>query len=156
MIWQIVKGKGVGRSLIDAFDDALYNAGIGNFNLVKVSSIIPADCKKGKIDFRSIPDGSILYIAYEVGYYAEYDDELVVSTVGVRKPVGYAGIIMEKVDYGKSEERVRKLVKRDLDSAFERRGYEGLKIEYDEMESISMGDLDEEEIGCVFTGVALV
>ena len=56
--------KGVGKSLypLVAFDIALQNAGIGDYNLVKVSSILPAGCMYTEnIDMIK---GSILYAAY--------------------------------------------------------------------------------------------
>jgi len=37
----IVRGIGKGSTALSAFDDALHNAGIGNFNLVELSSVIP-------------------------------------------------------------------------------------------------------------------
>ena len=37
----IVKGNGQGSTALSAFDDALHNAGIGNVNLLGLSSIIP-------------------------------------------------------------------------------------------------------------------
>lgn len=56
--------KGVGKSLypLVAFDLALQNAGIGDYNLVKVSSILPATCQYA-VDI-DMPKGSILYAAY--------------------------------------------------------------------------------------------
>lgn len=39
----ITSGAAEGPSKLNAFDNALLNAGIGNVNLIKVSSIIPAD-----------------------------------------------------------------------------------------------------------------
>jgi pyruvoyl-dependent arginine decarboxylase len=39
-----VNGIGKSQYPLVAFDNALRNAGIGDFNLVKVSSIIPASC----------------------------------------------------------------------------------------------------------------
>lgn len=56
--------KGIGKSIypLVAFDSALQNAGIGDYNLVKVSSILPATCQYTEdID---MPKGSILYAAY--------------------------------------------------------------------------------------------
>jgi len=37
----IVKGIGKGSTALSAFDDALCNAGIGNLNLIELSSVIP-------------------------------------------------------------------------------------------------------------------
>lgn len=41
----ITSGKSEGPSKLNAFDNALLDAGIGDVNLIKVSSIIPADSK---------------------------------------------------------------------------------------------------------------
>lgn len=60
--YMIVKGIGKSRYPLVAFDNALRNAGIGDYNLVKVSSIIPANCKRSAtID---LSRGSIVYCAY--------------------------------------------------------------------------------------------
>lgn len=60
--YKIVAGTGSDKYELVAFDKALINAGVSNYNLVKVSSILPVNCRyKEKID---IPEGSILYAAY--------------------------------------------------------------------------------------------
>ena len=60
--FKVVKGVGKSPYPLVAFDRALQNAGIGDYNLVKVSSILPANCKfTENID---MPKGSILYAAY--------------------------------------------------------------------------------------------
>ncbi|NVM31643.1 MAG: pyruvoyl-dependent arginine decarboxylase [Candidatus Helarchaeota archaeon] len=55
----IVKGIGEGSTALSAFDDALHDAGIDNFNLVELSSIVP---KNATIEIRDQFD-----IPYEVG-----------------------------------------------------------------------------------------
>jgi len=56
----VTGGKAIGKvSKLNAFDLALKNAGIANCNLVKVSSIIPPNCKE--VAPREIPIGSITY-----------------------------------------------------------------------------------------------
>ena len=55
----IVRGTGEGSTALSAFDDALHNARIGNFNLVKLSSIIP---KNAVIELKERYD-----IPYEIG-----------------------------------------------------------------------------------------
>lgn len=47
---KIVKGIGTGNTKTSAFDDALYNAGVNNFNLIYLSSIIPPSSRVSKID----------------------------------------------------------------------------------------------------------
>lgn len=39
----IVKGIGEGSTSLSAFDDALTNAGVGDFNLLELSSVIPKE-----------------------------------------------------------------------------------------------------------------
>lgn len=36
---------GSGKNSLSAFDDALFKAGMGNYNLIKLSSIIPKNTK---------------------------------------------------------------------------------------------------------------
>ena len=42
---EIVEGFGEARTAISSFDKALHNAGIGDYNLIQISSIIPRDFK---------------------------------------------------------------------------------------------------------------
>lgn len=41
----ITSGKGEGNTKLSAFDNALFDAGIANFNLIKLSSVIPPKSK---------------------------------------------------------------------------------------------------------------
>jgi arginine decarboxylase len=42
MIITITRGAGAGSTKLAAFDSALYDAGIANFNLIRLSSVIPS------------------------------------------------------------------------------------------------------------------
>ncbi|MFQ5758991.1 MAG: pyruvoyl-dependent arginine decarboxylase [Candidatus Bathyarchaeia archaeon] len=56
----VTSGKATSSvSELNAFDRALKNAGIAQCNLVQVSSILPPECKEGKL--REMPAGSIVY-----------------------------------------------------------------------------------------------
>lgn len=56
----VTSGKALSPvSKLNAFDMALENAGIGQCNLVSVSSILPPNCKERK--WKKIPVGSITY-----------------------------------------------------------------------------------------------
>ena len=59
--YKIVSGSGKSKFPLVAFDKALLDAGIGNFNLVKVSSILPAHCMYS--EEITLTPGSILYAA---------------------------------------------------------------------------------------------
>lgn len=60
--YKIVSGSGESKFPLAAFDKALRNAGIGDFNLVKVSSILPAHCIYS--EEITLAPGSIIYAAY--------------------------------------------------------------------------------------------
>ena len=56
----VTSGKAISPvSQLNAFDRALKNAGIAQYNLVQVSSILPPRCKEGKL--RKISAGSIIH-----------------------------------------------------------------------------------------------
>lgn len=57
-----MSGSAEGFTPLNAFDAALINAGIGDINLVKVSSIIPPGCRE--IEPRDLPRGAIIPVAY--------------------------------------------------------------------------------------------
>jgi len=60
----ITKGKGSGHTELSAFDNALYDAGIGNFNLIRLTSIIPPGSKVvvRKINWNQVDFGNKLYV----------------------------------------------------------------------------------------------
>ncbi len=63
--YYIVSGSGVANHCLAAFDAALLNAGIGDFNLLRVSSIVPPFCKfRSAAPSEEIPPGALLPIAY--------------------------------------------------------------------------------------------
>ncbi len=54
----ITTGKAEGPTKLNAFDNALLDAGIGDVNLIKVSSIIPTDAKL--VDLPEFPAGEMV------------------------------------------------------------------------------------------------
>lgn len=72
-MWQVprgvvlVRGTGLGSTRLNAFDAALMDAGIGNLNLVSVSSILPpgAQVSVASRDFKlEMPEGALLPVVY--------------------------------------------------------------------------------------------
>ncbi len=59
----LVQGKADGKTALGSFDGALRDAGVGDLNLIKVSSIIPPESqrKEGK---PRIPKGTLTPVAY--------------------------------------------------------------------------------------------
>lgn len=61
-IFTLVRGSGEGFTELNAFDQALLNAGIGDTNLMRMSSIIPPNTEKA--DHIHLPAGALVPVAY--------------------------------------------------------------------------------------------
>jgi arginine decarboxylase len=108
----IVSGTGTGNTALTAFDAAVLNAGIGNFNLVKVSSIVPPGCVLEKESPEAfLNPGSIVHCAFAHGV-AKRGDEPVSAAVGVALPErpDAIGVIME-IAVPSDEDEARKIVR---------------------------------------------
>ena len=115
MIWKKVTkvaataGSAEGGTALNAFDNALLAAGIGNVNLVKVSSIVPPDVDI--VDLPKIKPGAIIPTAY-AAMTGETPGETLAAAVGYALPEDRtkAGVIMEyheRADRATAERAVR-------------------------------------------------
>ncbi len=105
----LTAGKGIGEYPLIAFDNALKDAKVSDYNLVKVSSILPNGAKERKII--DLPKGSILFIAYS---YLIAEEGIITSACSVAIPQkeNEIGIIMEfsgKVKKKEAEEKVKEM-----------------------------------------------
>jgi arginine decarboxylase len=91
--FKVVSGVGRSRYPLVAFDNALRYAGIGDFNLVKVSSILPAGCSYSE----QIPmdNGSILYAAYSTLTVKEGENGVTAVAVVLPSHPNENGVIFE-------------------------------------------------------------
>ena len=87
-------GHAEGGTTLNAFDNALLAAGIGNINLIKVSSILPPEVPV--IDLPKIKPGALIPTAY-AAMTSETPGETVAAAVGYAVPDDPAknGVIME-------------------------------------------------------------
>ncbi|MBR3204593.1 pyruvoyl-dependent arginine decarboxylase [Candidatus Saccharibacteria bacterium] len=91
----ITQGIGVGKSELVAFDDALIQAKISNYNLVKISSILPKRAVQ-QLHKISLTEGSILPTAYATVSSKSKGDILATAiAVGIPKDPNSVGVIME-------------------------------------------------------------
>ncbi|MDR0743868.1 MAG: pyruvoyl-dependent arginine decarboxylase, partial [Tannerella sp.] len=119
--YKIVSGVGRSRYSLVAFDNALRNAGIGDFNLVKVSSIIPPNCHgAGSID---IEKGSILFTAYSSVTVSDGNRGKVGVAVALPSSCEESGVIFEC----SAEENPAEALREMCEEAMQNRG----KKEYD-------------------------
>ncbi len=96
-IFSLVKGAAEGNTTLNAFDLALLNAGVGDTNLVRMSSIIPPHCKL--VDKIELPKGALIPVAY-AAITSENPGEVISAAIGVGLPENddEPGLIMEFED----------------------------------------------------------
>ena len=109
----ITKGKGTGLNKLSAFDNALYDAGIANFNLIPLTSIIPpaSKVKVKRIDWNKIDFGNKLYVVMARASQEVIGKEAWAGIGWVRDKKGH-GLFAEHI--GESREDVLQLVKNSL------------------------------------------
>lgn len=132
---------------LNAFDGALLASGIGNTNLVRMSSIIPPGARR--IDPVSIPAGSLVPVAYS-SMTSTMKGQTISAAVAAAFPKedDQPGLIMEYSAAGSPEETEN--ICRDM--AAHGLLMRGLTV--DRFESVSVSH-HVEAVGAVFTAVVL-
>ena len=92
----LVGGSSEGFSLLNAFDGALLASGVGDTNLVKMSSILPPGCEEIKPPPVPLPQGALVPVAY-ASLCSDVPGEVISAAVaiGIPKDANRAGLIME-------------------------------------------------------------
>jgi arginine decarboxylase len=143
--FSLVAGSAEGNSKLTAFDKALLVSGVGDMNLLRVSSILPPNTVLTN-DFL-MPRGSLLPIAYG-SIASEQPGELIAAAVAVGIAPDSFGVIMEfsgSCNKNAAEAAVKKMV----EEAFEIRSLILGKI------LVKAVEHRVEKIGCVFAAVPL-
>ncbi len=145
----LVSGSSEGFSLLNAFDGALLASGVGDTNLVKMSSILPPGCDEMKQPPVPMPQGALVPVAY-ASLYSDVPGETISAAVaiGIPEDPNRAGLIMEYS--ARAEEavvlaQVKKMVEK---------GMELRKRPIKEIKAISATH-KVGSIGAVFAGVVL-
>jgi arginine decarboxylase len=141
-------GHAEGGSSLNAFDHALLVAGIGNINLIKVSSIVPPDVTI--IDLPKIRPGALIPTAY-AAITSETPGETIAAAVGYALPDDPAknGVIMEFHGVGTQAEAER-AIDAMLAEAFRMRG------ETIHEQRIFAAEHRVERIGCALAAMILL
>jgi arginine decarboxylase len=117
----LAAGYAEGQTALNAFDNALMKAGIGNTNLVRMSSILPPAATE--IPPQTLPFGALIPVAY-----AEETCEVLGTVISAAVAVGipenreWPGVIMEHHICG-DEQRCRSEVVKKVEAAFAQRGF---------------------------------
>ena len=143
----MVTGSSEGYTELNAFDGALLNAGIGNTNLVKMSSIIPPSCEE--IEPMRLPYGALVPVAY-AAITSDLEGEVISAAVAAAVPKDPAkpGLIMEYSSHGR---------KKDVEKIVRRMAEEGMKTRDEEIAVIKSVSVEHEvkKIGTAFASVVL-
>lgn len=145
----LVSGSSEGFSLLNAFDGALLASGVGDTNLVKMSSILPPGCEEMIPAPVPMPQGALVPVAY-ASLYSDVPGETISAAVAIGIPTdsNRAGLIMEysaRAEESVVVEQVKKMVEK---------GMELRQREIKEIKSIS-ATCKVIAIGAVFAGVVL-
>ncbi len=143
----MVSGASEGFTPLNAFDGALLQAGIGNTNIVKMSSIVPPRCQL--VSPVSLPPGALVPAAY-ASITSDEPGNIISAGVAIALPENedLNGLIMEysgKGDRQKIEEIVRNM-------AIEGMKLRGWKIK--DIQSIAI-EYKVKKIGAAFAAVVL-
>jgi arginine decarboxylase len=141
-------GHAEGGTPLNAFDNALSAAGIGNVNLVKVSSIIPPDVDI--IELPKLKAGALVPTAY-AAITSEVPGQLIVAAVGYALPDDPAkpGVIMEYHDVADGQ-TAESSVRQMLTEAFATRGEAIRELK------VVVAEHAVERLGCAVAAVALL
>ncbi|MBU0520127.1 arginine decarboxylase, pyruvoyl-dependent [bacterium] len=144
----LVSGTGKASTPLNAFDAALLNAGIGNVNLLKMSSIVPPHCQR--IEPASIAQGTLVPIAY-ASMTSSLPGEVISAgvAVGIPEDDDHCGVIMEYSARGHRHE-IEEIVSNMAHQALEMRGLTIKSIECCSVEA------KVENVAAVFAGVVLI
>lgn len=115
----LVRGASEGRTRLNAFDNALLNAGVGDTNLMRMSSILPPDAEQIDIKDLKLPKGGLIPLAY-ASIDATTPGRLISSAVAVGIPEDpeLPGVIMEFEDHA-GLDTVEQIVRQMVIDAFD-------------------------------------
>lgn len=147
--FSLTSGAAEGRTRLNAFDKALLVAGVGDTNLIRVSSILPPAARQCEVGDLKLPKGGLVPLAY-----ASIDGTTpgrmisAAVAVGVPEDENEAGVIMEFEDHAHLE-TVEAIVRQMVVDAFE---YRNRKLR----EILSVGIQHKVEVcGAAFAAVVL-
>lgn len=144
--FSLVAGVGEGKTRLTAFDKALLAAGIGNINLIKLSSILPPNVSYQK--YLDIPPGSLAPTAYG-SIISDRRGEIISAAIGI-------GMTSED-DYGVIMEISGKYSKEEAEAKIRDMLIEALENRQLPLNKIWIKAIEHrvEKVGCAIAAVPL-
>lgn len=122
---QLSGGLGIGPTELSAFDQALVHAGVANFNLIYLSSVLPPNSKVKIADKPEKPEGAWgdrLYVVMAQKRTSQRNQEVWAGIGWIQDPKTKAGLLVEHE--GHSEAEVRADIRHSLQALATNRGIE--------------------------------
>ncbi len=138
-------GSAEGDTELNAFDNALLAAQVGNLNLIRVSSVLPQDALV-LVQPPQITPGSLVPTVYTV-QVSTRPGAMIAAAVGIGVAEGSHGMIYES--HGASQNEVEAAVRQMINEGFARRGLNLREIIVRSIEH------KVERIGCAVAAVVL-
>ncbi len=142
-----VKGASEGYMPLNAFDGALIEAGVGNTNLIKMSSIIPPHCQE--VEPFPLPQGALIPAAY-ASITSQEPGEVISAAVAAAFPEeeDHAALIMEYAAKGS---------KGEVEATVVRMAGEGMKMRGKRVKTIKSVAVEHvvKRCGAAFAAVVL-
>lgn len=116
-------GTGVGPTELSAFDHALVNAGVANFNLIYLSSVLPPNSQVEIRDGKLKPVGNWgdrLYVVMAQERTSQRNQEVWAGIGWMQDPKTKRGLLVEH--QGHNEDEVRADIKSSLEALAQNRG----------------------------------
>lgn len=147
--YALTTGSAEGDTALTAFDAALLDAGLGNYNLVKMSSIMPPGARPSDRLREEVPPGSLLPVAY--GFItSDQPGQIISAAVAVGFTETTCGLIMEHKAQAPREETERQVAEM-VREGLSRRGLPAARIRVAGTEHrVAVG-----KVGCAFAAIAI-
>jgi arginine decarboxylase len=146
-VYYMTSGASEGFTVLNAFDGALMAAGIGNTNLVKMSSICPPHARE--VSSITLPHGALVPVAY-ASITCEKPGQVIAAGVAIAFPEDedHAGLIME---YSAQD------TKAAVESKVRKMAEEGMKMRSKKIREIKSTAVEHivKERGAAFASVVL-
>lgn len=121
----VTAGTGVGPTELAAFDHALVNAGVANFNLIYLSSVLPPGSDVEVLDVPKVPAGNWgdrLYVVIAQKRTSRRNQEVWTGIGWMQDPKTKRGLLVEHE--GHNEQEIRADIKSSLEALAQNRGME--------------------------------
>lgn len=146
-LYFMVSGASEGYAPLNAFDGALLRAGIGNLNIVRMTSIVPPHCQR--VAPIAIPPGSLVPAAF-ASMTSTVPGQTISAAVAAAFPENpnYPGLIMEYSAVGN---------KKEVEETVRQMAIEGMKLRGWEIRELKSEAIDHrvEKVGAVLAAVVL-